>query len=499
MGNSNVAYLVIAKVFAGLTMVLTVPIYLHFLGLEAVGFINFMTMIQALLIVVDLGFSPVVTRFLSQANDDEQARAFKRNALFTLEVTQYVIVGFFGVLLTLLLPFLLFSWSQSNLTSTAPTPSALLSLLAGFSALLFLPLGLLVAALSAQQRNKILANYLLATSITRLLVVMVALSFYPTLITFFMMQITISLVALFSLRRIVWSSMPQTESTFFSISSVLPHMRFGAVMTGIAMLGVFLAQADRLVLSVQLSLKDFAHYSLAASLAAGVFVIITAFFSTYFSRFSAQWHQGRFQEQTIEESLQAAQVLGLILLTIACFFFFFAEPILWVWLGDREIARQAYPILKVLMLANVCNGLMNIPYALQLAAGRAAQVLKINIIGAVIVLPCFWFASRYYGALGAALTWLALNVGFIIFWPRLVFLPLLGISSRRWYWQAIVLPMLVAFPLSGVLFIMFSEQTSKLHTFLFLIFLLSFQGAASALLLPKTRLLCLAMLRRFRF
>ena len=65
-------------------------------------------------------------------------------------------------------------------------------------------------------------------------------------------------------------------------------------MSGIAITGAVLMHLDKLILSRLLPLEIFGHYSVAATVARGLYVLITPVFSAYFPRLSslAAQHDG---------------------------------------------------------------------------------------------------------------------------------------------------------------------------------------------------------------
>ena len=79
------------------------------------------------------------------------------------------------------------------------------------------------------------------------------------------------------------------------------------------------------------------------------------------------------------------------------------------------ISSHAAPILSLLIVGTALNGMMNIPYALQLAYGRPKLIVYMNIAAILTLLPPLIWVASIYGAFGGAMIWLALNVGYIVF------------------------------------------------------------------------------------
>jgi O-antigen/teichoic acid export membrane protein len=96
-------------------------------------------------------------------------------------------------------------------------------------------------------------------------------------------------------------------------------------------------------------------------------------------------------------------------------------------------------------IGTTLNGLMNIPYALQLAYGWTRLAAWANAIAVVVIVPLTIFLAKTYGTLGAASGWLVLNAGYVLFVVRVMHTRLLKTEQRRWYTVD------VALPLSGAL------------------------------------------------
>src|SRR5262249_9886781 len=115
-----------------------------------------------------------------------------------------------------------------------------------------------------------------------------------------------------------------------------------------------------------------------------------------------------------EESLRylyhaGSQLLAAVILPTAAVLAMFPYEILLQWTGDVETAKQTAPIVRLLVVGTALNGLMNLPYALQLAHGWVGIGLRINIGLIVVMGPALVLVVPRFGAVGAAMVWLTLN------------------------------------------------------------------------------------------
>jgi hypothetical protein len=86
---------------------------------------------------------------------------------------------------------------------------------------------------------------------------------------------------------------------------------------------------------------------------------------------------------------------------------------------------------------------MNPPYALQLANGWTKLNLYSNILAVLIILPCYFFLSKRYGSIGAAISWLILNIGYLIVLIPFMHKKLLKNEKYNWYLFDIGIPVLI--------------------------------------------------------
>src|SRR5262249_27816169 len=115
------------------------------------------------------------------------------------------------------------------------------------------------------------------------------------------------------------------------------------------------------------------------------------------------------------------------------------------WTGNRDIAVQSSLVFALLILGNAMNGLMNMPYAVQLAHGWTSLPLYSNMVAIVVLTPLIYVLSSSIGALGGALSWLLLTAGYLVVSLQIMHrrLPVLG-SKWRWYFADVALPTVAA-------------------------------------------------------
>lgn len=436
-------YLLVARVFNGICALLLIPVALHFLGAASLAQIQFFNALIALIIIVDMGCSPIITRIL--ARDTAQLQISTKLAIFKIILKLQLLLAFLAIIaIAYFLPEK-FIQNQQN-----PELQWTLRLLAGGHIAIFLIINLLTAAISGLQNVHALTIFFALTGFIRLLAASFSLFIWDTVESFLMAQIIISLLCVLYMSRIVFS-IKSSGHAQEAKSLLMREWQFGAAMFGIAILGAVMAQADKLLLSRSLSLFDFATYSSASTLASSLFLIIGAFFATCFAIFSSQYQKDVFSEGTQVQAVHAARALSFVLGLLASFLVCFSEDILRIWLRNAAVAQAAAPILVFLCLANLFNGMANIPYALQLASGRAKQALMMNLVAALVTIPILGYHSASGDGVAVAFSWMIVNACFAIVWPWIVVRDLIRLSIVEWLVKVVFFPLLAPFCASASL------------------------------------------------
>src|SRR5439155_5928226 len=129
----------------------------------------------------------------------------------------------------------------------------------------------------------------------------------------------------------------------------------------------------------------------------------------------------------------AAQAASLLLLPLASVLVVFAGPFLIAWTRNDVTASKTRWLLILLVIGGALNGLMQVPYALQLAYGWTRLAFFQNLAAAVVLIPLLIWAALRYGAVGAAAVWCALNTSYIVIGIQLMHRRLIPHEKWRWY------------------------------------------------------------------
>jgi O-antigen/teichoic acid export membrane protein len=184
--------------------------------------------------------------------------------------------------------------------------------------------------------------------------------------------------------------------------------RFAAGMTGIALTGLVLTQVDKIVLSRFAPLDQLGIYAVSSALGSGLYTFISPMFASIFPRLSAlvAAHDVAGVRALYRRTWLMA---ALALIPAAAVLVIFSYDVVRLWTQNPALAASAAPVVALLVTGTALNGLMNVPYALQMAHGWTSVPLRVNIVLALLAVPVAILLVRLYGALGAASVWPAAN------------------------------------------------------------------------------------------
>ena len=465
------------------------PLYIHFIGMEAYGLIGFYFMLQGVMKILDLGLSPTMNREMARYGVLPGKTGEARDFVRTLEIGYWAIGILIGCAVWSAAPYIASHWIKAGNIPTAEVRRAV-TIMGALTALQW-PLSFYQGGLLGLQRQVLLNGISIATATLAgggALLILWLVS--PTVSAFFTWQIVVSLLQAGVTTYALWRCLPDSgHAPRFDPGIVRNIWRFAAGMSGIAVTSLVLMQLDKVILSKMITLKTFGHYILAGMVGNGLSgVLILPMFNTIFPRFSALVAAGD-EKSLLEMYHGATQVMAVMILPTAIVLAFFSREIMLLWTGSLEIADNTAPIVSILVGGTALNGLMNLPYALQLSHGWTRIGLAINTFFILILVPAIVLMTMHYGAVGAASVWLGLNGIYMIIGVPLTHRRLLKGETFRWFTKDVGIPLAGSLIIAGIARWIF-DDIHPLSRFasgalLLLILLLAVFGAA--LCTPATR------------
>jgi O-antigen/teichoic acid export membrane protein len=312
----------------------------------------------------------------------------------------------------------------------------------------------------------------------------------PTVSAFFTWQIAVSLMQAGVTTFALWRCLPGVGHTArFDPGTTRNIWGFAAGMSGITITALMLTQLDKVILSKMLALKTFGYYVLAGMVGNGLSgLLIAPMFNTIFPRFSVLV-AARDEKSLLEMYHGSTQVMAVMILPAAVVIAIFSWEIMLLWTGSQEIANNTAPIVSILVGGIALNGLMNLPYALQLSHGWTRIGIAINTMFILTLVPAIVFMTMQYGAAGAASVWLGLNCIYMVIGVPLTHRRLLKGEAVRWFTKDVGIPLAGSLVIAGVARWIFPafESPSRLIQVFLLLLILVLTALGAAMCTPATR------------
>lgn len=470
------------------------PLYVRILGIEAYGLMGFYLSLQAFFLVLDMGLSSTLNRELAISTDIDHGPAYKRDLVRTLEWLYWPMGAVIAIVVLLMSEPVAIHWLNPVKYGTAETARAIA--LMGLSTALQWPTALYSGGLRGLERQVSLNAMSSAFAVLRTFgSLSILLYVSPTLESFLWWQIGSAALQTALYRHALWKALPASpQPPDFRIGILHRIHRFTLGMAGIAVLSFLLMQSDRIILSTILPLDMFGYYTVAGTVAGALAIMIGPFFNALFPRYSALVGSGEIR-QLSDLYHQSNQYVAVAVASVASVLAFFSTDVLMLWTQNSILAERSGDILSILVIGTGLNGIMHLPYALQLSYGWTRLALYQNIVAVAFVVPATWWAAHHYGGVGAALVWLGLNAGYIAIGIPIMHRRLLPEAMKRWYIEDILPPILASVFSAGVARLLIEVSENRLIGIITLGLIGLSTLVSAAIAAPHVRLRALAAWR----
>jgi len=432
------------QIWMALMGVVFIPLYIKALGMEAFGLVGLMLSIQALSMLFDLGMGGVLNRELARRVHDARVVHTLRDLVRTFEWLVWPIALMIVAAVWLASGPLANHWLRPEHLSRATTAHAIAIM--GLAVALQWPSSFYANGLSGLERQPALNLINAGFATLRGAGVLVVLYWISPTISAFMwwyaaMGACQSLVSAATL----WCMLPTDPQrrAAFRAEELRAAGRFASGLVVIMALAVMLSQLDRIVISAMLPLAELGYFSLAMSVAAGMGRMIQPMFNALYPRYSRLVSLGQQDALTYLYHL-SNQCLVVVVAAVAAVLMVFGRDVLYLWTGDAATAAKLALPLSILVAGTALNGLMNLPYAMQLANGWTRLTMGMNLVALMVGIPfCIW-AVAHHGITGAAWLWFATNLAFVTIGIPLMHRRLLRGEMARWYVRDVLPPAIAA-------------------------------------------------------
>jgi O-antigen/teichoic acid export membrane protein len=428
----------------GLVAILTVlitPLQINILGIEAFGVVGFIATLQVMFAAFDLGLSSTLVREL--AADVSAHKVGSQGLLSTASAIYWgsailigtLIAGFAG-------PIARWWFNADKLSPDLLVDS--LRVIALYLALRW-PVSLYIGVLSGLQRMDVL-NLVKVTAVVVRLAIGILVVLHWRSLEAFLIWTAISAVFETSAYLVACARLLTGLSLLpgFSLTTVKRVWQFSASMNVLSILGILMVQMDRLVLSKAQTLDVLGYYNLAYTMASGIAMVIGAINAAVFPWFTEAQKNGQDRSLLLRRYHDATFTMLMFVGLAASVLMFYGHEIIALWVNPHAADGAALPA-ALLAFGFWCSAAITNVYNVAIACGRPKWHLRVNLISVIpYVLTLFFLVGRF-GANGAALAWILLNLAYALFLVVPIHRHLLGIGVGRWIAHTIVPPFVLGF------------------------------------------------------
>ena len=336
------------------------PLYSRLLGAEQFGLVAVILSMQALLMMLDLGMSVLVSRDLAMSNSDSTAnRLLIRNAKLAL-------TGFYAILL-----------SAAIIVKLAGAMHSVSFITVISAVILFWVLVLqnLYSAATIACRAYTLAStvQLLGVTARAGITALVLAKVSPTLEAFVIVQLIVSALHLLFTR---WSfakilPLPVSNAKVPRASWTLAWqlLKRGRSLALFSMAGAAVMQLDKPIISAFISAAEVAPYFLATTLCIVPLTVLAGPVSQYFQPQLLNAMSDFNTERAARTIRQFSLILPIITLLPGAIFWMLRAPFIELWMGHNGINNAAIDHYVGILLPGFAIGALGfIPYSLLLSA-----------------------------------------------------------------------------------------------------------------------------------
>lgn len=440
----NIAANYASQLYATLIGILLVPAYLKTMGSEAYGLVGFFAMLQAWFNLLDMGLTPTIAR--------ESAR-YKGGALPALDYLRtYRALSVIFIAIALGGGAVLFAlsntvadrWLNLGALSRSEATTAL-QIMATSVAMRWMG-GLYRGVVAGSERLVWLSGFNAAIATLRFVAVLVSMWVWGfTPLVFFWHQCVVVVIELLALLWMCHRLLPRAGGTGdpigWSLKPIRPMLRFSLSIALTSSAWVLVTQSDKLLLSGILPLAEFGYFSSAVLVAGGITLVTSPISSSIMPRMVKLYAEHKVAEVR-RVYCSATQLVAITAGAAATTMAWCAEPLMFAWTGNQDIADKTASILRLYAAGNGLLAISAFPFYLQYARGRLRHHLIGNCAMGLALVPASAWAAMHFGAVGAGSVWLGVNALYLLFWVAYSHRALEPGLHKAWLWDNVLVIML---------------------------------------------------------
>jgi O-antigen/teichoic acid export membrane protein len=427
----------IGKLWGLISVFVFVPFYIKLLGIESYAVINFYTVILTIMYFADGGLSATLNREIARSSD----KLYIGRMLFTIERVYLIICSSIIVVIFCFSGIIAKNWLNSQ-TISHEDLSIYISLM-GIGVAFQLFTTLQNSGLMGLEKQVLSNGIQVSSSIFRSALVLIPLFFYPTLLTFFIWQVSMNIIFFFITRYSLWKFIKTNMPYRFDKKVLKTVGRFAGGMMLMAIISSLNTQIDKLLISKILSLKEFGYYSLAAIFSQVPVLIVTPIAVAILPRM-VKYSENTEKDELIKLFHVNTFVLSALATSGAMVLFLFTKDFLLIWTNDILIVNEIEAVTKVLLIGGLFLSFQYMPYHLAIAHGHTKTNVRLGVVSLICIIPALVYFVKQFGLIGATYTWLIINMVAYFYLGYFIISRFLKNEFKRWLINGTLIPLLIA-------------------------------------------------------
>jgi O-antigen/teichoic acid export membrane protein len=392
----NTVYNLIGAVLPLIVSILTVPAYLHLIGLERYGVLSVCWLLLGYFGLFDIGLGRAITQKIAQTDVADVAGA---NRLFWTAV--WISLGLMVVAGVLLFPAAYWALTMMKFESTIVAGEVADTLVwLAFSLPVAMIIGILNGALQGRERFAALNGVdVISSSLSALVPLAIAWLVGPSLWMLVAGALSVRLLSAVLLLFFCHRSIPLTRPAAPDRAVARGLLSYGGWVSVTSIIGPMLVFWDRFAIGWVLGAAAVSVYVLAFTLVQRAAVLPNALTRAMFPRFA---HGSDEYAADIQSS--AIMFLSVVMTPAMIAAMVLVHPMLSLWLG-ADLAQNVAPVLLILLPGIWFNGMAHIPYNYLQATGKPNVVAIIHSLEILPYVGILMAGLYLFGIPGVAFAW----------------------------------------------------------------------------------------------
>ena len=265
-----------------------------------------------------------------------------------------------------------------------------------------------------------------------------------------MYQAFVALIELTIINNKIYKKLPTSEFIVPSINNLRKIVPFALSLAYVSGIWIVYTQLDKLLLSHYVPLAEYGYFALVIVLSNAIMQFSNPLSQAILPRMTSLLSNGKEKDMLILYR-KSTQFISIIVFSIVGLISFYSYELLYAWSGNKDAAVWAAPLLSWYAMGNGILAIGAFQYYLQFIHGDLKYHVKFNTYFPFIALPIIFYMVSNYGALGAGISWFAIQLIGFLFWPAFIHNKFAPGLHRDWMMKDILPAFLTTIIYIGIL------------------------------------------------